>query len=153
MSVLELTSLARRHWKAHLPDKVKELQAEGLLEAETNAAANLAQDEIERLMGLGYQEHEAREVALPRFILLPPEVDEDDEEARELAEKESWYQNWMCEPERTENMYDPCRSRASRPSTATPTVQQRQLRSFRRLMRTPQRAPHGEGGLDHWRAR
>ena len=73
MSVLELMTLARKHWKAHLPDKVKELQAEGLLEAETNAAANLAQAEIETLMKAGYQEHEAREVALPMFILLRPE--------------------------------------------------------------------------------
>ena len=57
MSVHELMSLARNHWKKHLPDKVKELQAEGLLEAETNAAANLAQSEIETLMKAGYQEH------------------------------------------------------------------------------------------------
>ena len=74
MSVLELMTLARKHWKAHLPDKVKELQAEGLLEAETNAAANLAHAEIETLMKAGYQEHEAREVALPMLILLPPAV-------------------------------------------------------------------------------
>src|SRR5258708_27449098 len=68
MSVHELTTLARKHWKAHLPDKVKELQAEGTLEAAINGAANLAQSEIETLMKAGYQEHEAREVALPMFI-------------------------------------------------------------------------------------
>ena len=33
----------------------------------------LMQTEIDRLMKAGYQEHEAREVALPMFILLPPE--------------------------------------------------------------------------------
>jgi hypothetical protein len=91
MSVLELMTLARKHWKAHLPDKVKELQAEGLLEAETNAAANLAQAEIETLMKAGYQEHEAREVALPMFILLRPEYHEDEQD-RELAAKEDAYQ-------------------------------------------------------------
>jgi hypothetical protein len=89
MSVHELMTLARKHWKTHLPDKVKELQAEGMLEAAINGAANLAQSEIETLMKAGYQEHEAREVALP-FILLPPEYHEDEQD-RELAEKERQY--------------------------------------------------------------
>jgi hypothetical protein len=87
MSVHELMTLARKHWQEYLPDKYKELQAEGMLDAATNAAANLTQDEIERLMRLGYQEHEAREVALPAFVLLPPE-DHEDELDQELAEKE-----------------------------------------------------------------
>lgn len=91
MSVSELMTLAREHWQAHLPDKVKELRAEGMLEAATNAAANLAQSEIETLMKAGYQEHEAREVALPMFILLPPEYHEDEQD-RELADMEREYQ-------------------------------------------------------------
>jgi hypothetical protein len=93
VSVHELMTLACKHWTAHLPDKVKELQAEGMLEAETNAAANLAQSEIETLMKAGYQEHEAREVALPMFILLKPEYREDEQD-RELAEMEAeWRRN------------------------------------------------------------
>ena len=91
MSVHELMTLARKHWKAHLPDKVKELRAEGMLEAATNGAANLAQSEIETLMKAGYQEHEARAVALTMFILLPPEHHEDEQD-RELAEMEREYQ-------------------------------------------------------------
>jgi hypothetical protein len=91
MSVHELMTLARKHWKAHLPDKVKELQAEGMLEAATNGAANLAQSEIETLMTVGYQEHEARAVALPLFILLRPEYHEDEQD-RELADMEAEYQ-------------------------------------------------------------
>jgi hypothetical protein len=94
MSVHELKTLARKHWQEHLPDKVKELRAEGMLEAATNAAANMAHDEIERLMKLGYTEHEAREVALPAFILLPPEYHEEEQD-RELAEKERVYQKMM----------------------------------------------------------
>lgn len=31
-------------------------------------------------------------MALPMFILLPPEPDEDDDEAQDLAEKERYYQ-------------------------------------------------------------
>jgi hypothetical protein len=94
MSVHELMTLARKHWKAHLPDKYKELQAEGMLEAATNGAANLAQSEIETLMKAGYQEHEARAVALPMFILLRPEYHEDEQD-RELAEMERAYQKMM----------------------------------------------------------
>ena len=54
----------------------------------------MAQTEIEHLMKQGYPDWAAREVALPLFILLPPEVDADglDEEQREeLAEKEREY--------------------------------------------------------------
>jgi hypothetical protein len=65
---------------------VKELRAEGMLEAATNAAANMAQDEIERLMKLGYTEHEARKVPAA-FVLLPPEYHEDEQD-RELADME-----------------------------------------------------------------
>jgi hypothetical protein len=53
MSIPELMSLTRKHWQAHLPDKVKELRADGTLEAAINGAANLAQTEMERLMKLG----------------------------------------------------------------------------------------------------
>jgi hypothetical protein len=87
----ELKTLTRKHWQAHLPDKYKELQAEGMLDAATNGAANLAQSEIETLMKAGYQEHEARAVALPMFILLPPEYHEDGQD-RELADMEAEYQ-------------------------------------------------------------
>jgi hypothetical protein len=55
MSVHELMTLARKHWKARLPDKYKELQAERILEASLNGAANMAQPEIEHLMKQGYR--------------------------------------------------------------------------------------------------
>jgi hypothetical protein len=92
MSVLELKSLARKHWAQWLPEKVKELKAEGKLNEALQGAANLAQDEIEHLMKRGYAEHEAREVALPMFILLPPEEGEPDELDEERAELEAEYQ-------------------------------------------------------------
>jgi hypothetical protein len=95
MSVQELMTLARKHWKAHLPDKYKELQSDRMLEASLNGAANMAQTEIERLMQHGYQHHEAREVALPMYILLRPE-DHEDDQYRELAEKERAYQRMMA---------------------------------------------------------
>ena len=87
MSVRELASLARTHWTKWLPQTVAQLN-EAL-----QGAAGLAQKEIELLMKQGYQEHEAREAALPMFILLPPEpgAEEEDWERLELAEKEAEY--------------------------------------------------------------
>ena len=60
MSVHELMTLARKHWKARLPDKYKELQAERILEAPLNGAANMAQPEIEHLMKQGIGARGAR---------------------------------------------------------------------------------------------
>lgn len=91
MSVPELKALARKHWTEFLPRKVAELRAQGTLDEELQGAATLAQTEIEQLKSRGYQESEAREVALPKFILLTPEPVED-EQARELAAKEAEYQ-------------------------------------------------------------
>jgi hypothetical protein len=93
MSVHELMTLARKHWEEYLPKKVQELRAAGELNEAIHGAANLAQAEIDHLMKQGYQEHEAREVALPMFVLLPAEPpDEDDEEARDMAAREAAYQ-------------------------------------------------------------
>jgi len=76
-----------------LPQKVADLRASGQLNEALQAAAGLAQKEIELLMKQGYQEHEAREAALPMFILLPsePGAEEEDWERLELAEKEAEY--------------------------------------------------------------
>jgi hypothetical protein len=94
MSIQELKALARKHWEEWLPEKVKELKAEGIFGQELHAAAVMAQNEIEHLMKRGYSDYEAREVALPIFILLSPEpgANVDDEEAEELAERERDYQ-------------------------------------------------------------
>lgn len=92
MSIQELTALAREHWMTYLPQRVRYLQAQGTLDETLQGAAALAQAEIEQLKSRGYQEHEAREVALLSFVLLPAEPDEDDEQARELAEMEAEYQ-------------------------------------------------------------
>jgi hypothetical protein len=91
MSVPELKALARKHWTKYCPKMVRELKAERSLETALHGAAALAQDQIDHLMRQGYYEHEAREVALREFILLPEEP-EDDEQARELAEMEAEYQ-------------------------------------------------------------
>lgn len=103
MSVPELTALARKHWAQWLPEKTRELEAQGIFSAETQKAAVQAQAEISELMQSGYQEHEAREVVLPQYILLPPEDDAavDEAEREELAELEADYQSWA------KPLYDP----------------------------------------------
>jgi hypothetical protein len=93
MSIQQLKAQARKHWEEWLPEKVKELKAEGNLDQALQGAANLAQAEIEHLMKhRHYSVEEAREVALPKFILLPPEEQEPDEQDQELAEREAHYQ-------------------------------------------------------------
>jgi hypothetical protein len=99
MSIPELAALTRKHWRKYRPQMVKELRETGELNEAIHGAASLALAEIDRLMKQGYQEHEAREVALRAFILLPAEPpDEDDEQERELAEKEAWYQKYPPVP-------------------------------------------------------
>ena len=73
----------------------RQLKAEGRLNEELQAAANLAQDEIETLMKKRYSIDEAKEVASPLFILLAPENPDaglTPEQVEELAEKEREYQ-------------------------------------------------------------
>jgi hypothetical protein len=94
VSIPELKALARKHWEEWLPEKVKELRAEGKLDEALHGAARAAQKEIDHLKSIGYQEHEAEEVALPMFILLKPEpgVDgETEEQHAEAAEAEAEY--------------------------------------------------------------
>lgn len=96
MSVQELKAEAAKHWAKWLPEKVARLKKERRLSEELQAAANHAQTEIEQLMQhQGYSISEAREVVLPKFILLPPEDADSDltpEQKQELADKEREYQ-------------------------------------------------------------
>ena len=60
---------------------------------ETAAAGQLAQNQVSELMQQGQQKHEAEEMALNQYVLLTPEQpDEDDWEAKELAEMEAEFQ-------------------------------------------------------------
>lgn len=94
MSVNALASKARDHWEKHLPGKVRELKASGTFGEAVQVAARAAQAEIDRLVGQGYQVHEAEEVALKAHVLLPAEKT-DDWEAKELQAKEAQYQKEM----------------------------------------------------------
>ena len=73
-------AMARRHWKEWLPQKVAQLKEAGDLESTLQVASRQCAEEVANLRSMGYQEHEAEEVALPQFILLKPES-----KARETA--------------------------------------------------------------------
>lgn len=99
MSAALFASKARRHWAEWLPRKAAELKAAGQWEYEIHATAIAAQERLLELMEQGFRHHEAEEVALKEFVLLPPEPPEDDDwEAKELAELEAEYRRMMREP-------------------------------------------------------
>lgn len=89
-----LAQKAQKHWNQWLPRKVAALKAEGQLSEAIQGAALAAQRGIADLVSQGYQEHEAAEVVLPQFVLLPPEPEavDDPEERADLAELEAQYQ-------------------------------------------------------------
>ncbi|MCY1297144.1 hypothetical protein D9M70_465720 [compost metagenome] len=97
MSAEHYRALARKHWTKWLPEKVKELKAEGQLDAALRRAANLAQEEVVSLMQQGWPQFAAEEVALSQFILLKPEPEAELEpwERRELAQLEREYRQQM----------------------------------------------------------
>ena len=95
MSVEALKIKARKHWEQWLPRKVAVLRMQHQLNQALQTAANQAQEEILNLMAQGFKMHEAEEVALPMFILLPPEPESDPEEKAELAAREAEYQKMM----------------------------------------------------------
>lgn len=86
-------ALARKHWQEWLPQKVADLKAEGQLDQSLTTAAVLATRKVVELMGLGYQLHEAEEVALQEYVRLAPEEDPDDPEAIELERLEKEYRD------------------------------------------------------------
>ena len=97
MGVSALAAKARKHWAEWLPEKTRELKEAGLFQLRAQAAAVKAEKEILSLMQSGYQRHEAEEVVLPRYILLPPEGDGlmDEELDAELEERDREYHSWM----------------------------------------------------------
>ena len=97
MSAQTYEAMARKHWAKWLPQKVAELKASGQLEQALQTAGKATQQQVVELMGQGFQQHEAEEVALPQFVLLKPEPAANLEkwERKEMAEQESAYRKTM----------------------------------------------------------
>jgi hypothetical protein len=72
-TVKQLKMIALEHWADWRPREVKQLITEKRLQAVALKAAERAFQEIEELRQAGFQNHEAEEVVLPRYILLHPE--------------------------------------------------------------------------------
>ena len=90
---MDRTTLAHQaltHWTKWLPRKVATLKESGTLSEAIQGAASQAQRAMTELIGQGYQEHEAAEVVLPQYVLLPPEPEARlaPWERKELAQKE-----------------------------------------------------------------
>ena len=108
MSAMKYIAMARKHWKEWLPERVRELKEEGNLEQELMIAGMNAQDRVLELMQQGFKAHEAEEVALSEYILLPPEPPpEDDWEAEEIAEMEREYRAMRRDMEALHRLSDP----------------------------------------------
>ncbi|MCK0510169.1 hypothetical protein [Aromatoleum buckelii] len=89
--------MARKHWTEWLPNKVAELKEEGQWEISLQIAGKQAFEMVLELMQQGFQQHEAEEVALKEFVLLPPEPpDENDREAKETAALEVTHHQGRC---------------------------------------------------------
>lgn len=73
-----LAMKAHRHWEMWLPKKTKKLKATGQFEIAVQTAATRAYAEIATLVARGYQESEANDIALPKYISLKPEPHEYD---------------------------------------------------------------------------
>jgi restriction system protein len=94
-NVAEFEHLIRKHWTKYLPAKVRALRESGQLEESIQGSAKLAQDLVDHLMQKQhYREHEAKEVALHRFVYLKPEAGAGQPawERKELAKLEREYQ-------------------------------------------------------------
>lgn len=100
MSAPAYQAKARKHWTKWLPAKVAELKASGELEQALQTAGKLAHARVVELMQQGYQQHEAEEVALAEFVLLPPEHEATSPqwEREELDALEREYRRMMREP-------------------------------------------------------
>lgn len=79
----QLKTLAIRHWREWRPKMAAELEAANRLYHDALKAAEKVQKGIKELVAGGYQHHEAEEIMLKRYILLPPEQEVIDEMERE----------------------------------------------------------------------
>jgi hypothetical protein len=72
-----LAAKARRYWEIWLPRKTKKLKDAGEFDTDIQIAAVRAHAEIVELIMRGYQESEAIELALQKYIFLEPEQPND----------------------------------------------------------------------------
>ena len=72
----QLVKQAKEHWQEFLPTMYRQYQKQGILQDKLNQAAEQAYQAMEQLEEAGHSPSEAREIVLPQYILLPPEMSE-----------------------------------------------------------------------------
>lgn len=65
--------MAKKHWRKYLPEKTRQLEAEGMFDEATKEAGEQACRELANLVHRGMNLESAKEIVLPEYILLPPE--------------------------------------------------------------------------------
>ena len=97
MNAAGLAHKARKHWPKYLPKLTAELRAANAFHVETMNAAKRAMRDAQEMMRAGFREHEAEEVVLREYILLPPEpgANLEPEEAEELQALEAEHRAMM----------------------------------------------------------
>ena len=67
--------MARSHRKRYLPSLCRRLEQAGAFEGHLASVAQMAEEELLQLVTeAGMRQEEARQVVLPKYILIPPEV-------------------------------------------------------------------------------
>lgn len=84
-----LVNKAIRHWKEWLPNRYAELLEANQLITAAEAAAKGAALEMKELMDAGMRRDEAEEIVLPKWILLPPEPEAEQEAEPETTTEET----------------------------------------------------------------
>jgi len=74
-----LIELGRKHWKEHLPKKVRALTESGKLETELAAAVALTLKEMNEFKADGLNVHESWQASRELHLLLKEEPDPDDQ--------------------------------------------------------------------------
>ncbi len=84
MELDHFAKMAKMHWEQYLPKYYKKLVEAGILEETLMKASKNFRDLVGQLAESGLRKPEIDEIALPQYILLPPEAKEKEDMNREL---------------------------------------------------------------------
>lgn len=68
-----LRNRAMKHWQEFCPKMFNQYKQAGILNKKLDEAAEKTYQEMETLEQMGYRPHEAREIVMPKYILLKEE--------------------------------------------------------------------------------
>jgi hypothetical protein len=89
MSLDYFGRMAKDHWEKFLPKYYKKLEKSGKLEETLMKASNNYRDMASELISSGLRKHEADEFALPQYILLTPESQQEEKRGA-MGDEEEW---------------------------------------------------------------